>query len=80
MDWMEDERLYKRYLDWQEEVALILAALLSKESKTVKANYILIWAGKTSRDYINSRTAVDKADPMKILEELQDWTKQSPTK
>ena len=44
MDWMEDERLHKRYLDWQEEVNLILAATLSKECKTVKANYVLIWA------------------------------------
>ena len=48
---------------------------MSKESKTVKANYILIWAGKTARDYINSRPDVDKADPIKILEELQEWTK-----
>ena len=47
MDWMEDERLHKRlrHLDWQEEVNLILVAPLSKESKTVKANFVLIWAG-----------------------------------
>ena len=62
MDWTEDERLHKRYLEWQEEVNLILEAPLRKESKTVKANYILIWSGKTVRDYINSRADIDKAD------------------
>ena len=46
-------------------------APLNKESKTVKVNYILIWAGKSARYYINSRPDVDKADLMKILEELQ---------
>ena len=58
MDWTEDERLHKRYLDWQEEVNLILAEPLSKESKTVKV--------KAIGDYINSRPDVDKADLMKI--------------
>ena len=53
---------------------------MSKESKNVKVNYILIWAGKTARDYINSRPDVDKADPMKILEELQNWTKPKSNK
>ena len=75
MDCMEDERPHKRYSDWQEEVNLILAALLSKESKTLKANYVLIWVGETARHYFNSRPGVDKADPMKPLEELQDWNK-----
>ena len=65
MDWMKDERLHKRYLDWQYEVDLILAAPLSKKSKTVKPNYMLIWIGKTATDYVNSRPDVDKADPMK---------------
>ena len=40
----------------------------------------MIWAGKTTRDYINSRPDVDKADQMKILEELQDWTKPKSNK
>ena len=80
MDWMEDERLHVKYLDWQEEVNLILAGPFSKESKSVKVNYILIWAGKTARHYINSRPDVDKADPMKILGELQDWTNSKPNK
>ena len=48
---------------------------MSKESKTVKANYILIWAAKNARDYFNSRLDVDKADPIKILKKLKDLTK-----
>ena len=46
MDWMEDEKLHKRYLDWQEKVNLIVATPLSQESKTVKVNYVLIGQGR----------------------------------
>ena len=62
-DLMGDEKLHKRYLDLQEEVNLILAAPLREESKTVKVNCVLNWAGKTARGYVNSRPDVDKSWP-----------------
>ena len=55
MAWTEDQKLHKRYLDWQEEVHVILAAPLSKESKTVKANNVLIWAGNTETTSIQGQ-------------------------
>ena len=74
IDWKDDEKLHKRCLDRQEEVNLILAAPLSKESETVKQT--LYWFGQGRLlDCINSRPDVGKADSMKIFEELQDCFK-----
>ena len=74
MDWTEDEDLHKRYKDWQDEVNLLLSAPLSAQSKAVKANYILIWAGKTARTYLKSQ-GTDLKEPKTILAALEDWTR-----
>ena len=54
MDWTEDAELHKRYIEWKEEVELELGSSLSNRSNSVKANYVLRWAGKPARDYLKS--------------------------
>ena len=54
MDWTEDAELHKRYVEWREEVELELGSSLSGKSNTVKSNYVLRWAGKPARDYLDS--------------------------
>ena len=74
MDWTEDEDLHKRFKDWRDEVDLILSAPLNSQSKTVKANYVQLWAGKTARTYLKSEGVVMN-DPKTILTALENWTK-----
>ena len=56
MDWTEDAELHKRYVEWREEVELELGSSLSGKSNTVKFNYVLRWAGKLARDYLQEST------------------------
>ena len=74
MDWTEDEDLHKRYKEWQDEVELILSAPLNSLSKTAKAGYVQLWAGKAARAYLKSE-AVDTTQPKTILTALHEWTK-----
>ena len=47
MDWTKDAELHKRYIDWRQEVQLILETILSnvKNAKT-KVKYVTLLAGK----------------------------------
>ena len=54
MNWTEDAKLHKKYVEWREEVELELGSSLSDKSNTVKSNYVLRWAGKPARDYLKS--------------------------
>ena len=54
MDWTEDAELDKRYVEWREEVELELGPSLSNRANSVKSNYMLRWAGKPARDYLES--------------------------
>ena len=54
MDWTEDVKLHKRYIEWKEEVDLELGSSLSNRSNSMKSNYVLRWAGKSARDYLKS--------------------------
>ena len=60
---------YQKCLDWVEECELLLNGPLASKSKVVKANYVLIWAGKTGRTHIKSLnlTAEQKGDPSVLL-------------
>ena len=46
MDWTENAKLHKRYIEWKEDVELELRSSLSNISNSVKSNYVLRWAGK----------------------------------
>ena len=68
---------YQKCLDWVEECELLLNGPLASKSKAVKANYVLIWAGKTRRTHIKSLnlTAEQKGDPSVLLKKFVEWTK-----
>ena len=53
LDWTEDAKLHKRYVEWREEVELELGSSLSNRANSVKSNYVLRWAGKTAKVYQN---------------------------
>ena len=64
---------YQRCLDWVEECELLLNGPLASKSKAVKANYVLIWAGKTGRTHIKSLnlTTEQKGDPSVLLKKVR---------
>ena len=68
---------YQKCLDWVEECELLLNGPLASKSKAVKANYVLIWAGKTGRTHIKSLnlTTEQKGDPSVLLKKFVEWTK-----
>ena len=68
---------YQKCLDWVEECELLLNGPLASKSKAVKANYVLIWAGKTGRTHIKSLnlTTEQKGDPGVLLKKFVKWTK-----
>ena len=68
---------YQKCLDWVEECELLLNGPLASKSKAVKANYVLIWAGKTGRTHIKSLnlTTEQKGDPGVLLKKFVEWTK-----
>ncbi|KAK2557878.1 hypothetical protein P5673_019855 [Acropora cervicornis] len=68
---------YQKCLDWVEECELLLNGSLASKSKAVKANYVLIWAGKTGRTHIKSLnlTTEQKGDPRVLLKKFVEWTK-----
>lgn len=53
-DFMLGPECYQKCMDWVEECDLLLNGPLALRSKAVKANYVLIWAGKTGRTHIKS--------------------------
>ena len=68
---------YQKCIDWVEECELLLNGPLASKSKAVKANYVLIWAGKTGRMHIKSLnlTTEQKGDPSVLLRMFVEWTK-----
>ena len=79
MDWIEDAELHKRYVEWKEEVELELGSSLSNSASSVKSNYVLRWAGKPARDYLqslpDSEFKYEGASADAILEALEKKTK-----
>ena len=79
MDWTEDAKLHKRYIEWKEEVELELGSSLSNRANSVKSNYALSWAGKPARDYLNSLSEselkYEGASAEAILQALEEKTK-----
>ena len=79
MDWTEDVKLHKRYVEWREEVELELGSSLSVKSNSVKSNYVLRWAGKPARDYLKSlpqsEFKYEGASAESILQALEQKTK-----
>ena len=68
---------YQRCQDWVEECNLLLNGPLASKSRSVKANYVLIWAGKPGRTHIKSLRLTDdeRQDPNNLLHTLLEWTK-----
>ena len=68
---------YQRCQDWVEECNLLLNGPLASKSRSVKANYVRIWAGKPGRMHIKSLCVTDeeRQDPNILLETLLEWTK-----
>ena len=68
---------YQKCIDWVEECELLLNGPLASKSKAVKANYVLIWAGKTGRMHIKSLnlTTEQKGDPSVLVRMFVEWTK-----
>lgn len=68
---------YQKCLDWVEECELFLNGPLAAKSKAVKANYVLIWAGKIGRAHIKTLDLLpeEKRDPSVLLEKFLHWTK-----
>lgn len=68
---------YQKCLDWVEECELLLNGPLASKSKAVKANYVLIWAGKAGRTHIKSLnlTTEEKGDPSVLFKKFVEWTK-----
>ena len=54
MDWTEDAELHKRYVEWKEKVELELGLTLLGKSNSMKSNYVLRWACKPARDYLEN--------------------------
>ena len=55
MDWNEDAELYKRYIEWKEEVELELGSSLSNRSNS---DYVFRWAGKPARECTGIRVQI----------------------
>ena len=73
-------KCYQKCLDWVEECELLLNGPPALKSKAVKANYVLIWAGKAGkagRTHIKSLnlTMEEKRDPSVLLKKFMEWTK-----
>ena len=79
MDWTEDAKLLKNYIDWKKEVELELGSSLSNRSNSMKSIYMLRWAGKPARDYLkslpDSEFKYEEANAETILEALEEKTK-----
>ena len=60
-----------------EECNLLLEGPLAAKDKTVKANYVRIWAGKTGRTHLKSLnlSIAELGDPQVLLNKLQEWKK-----
>ena len=74
MDWTEDAELHRRYLDWEEEVRLLMEGPLSdggKKPASIKVNYLLIWIGQQARDHCKT------IHPELWLEELQRYPRRT---
>ena len=76
-NFMPGPECYQRCLDWFEECELLLNDPLALKSKAVKANYDLIWVGKTGRTHIKSLnlTMEQKGDRSVLLKKFVEWTK-----
>jgi len=68
---------YQKFLDWVEGYELVLNGPLAWKSNAVKANYVIIWAGKTGRANIKSLNLApeQKGDPSVLLKKFMEWTK-----
>ena len=68
---------YQKCLDWVEECELLSNGPLAPKSKAVKANHVLIWAGKAGRTHIKSLnlTTEEKGDPSLLLKKFVQWAK-----
>ena len=80
MDWTEDAELHRRYLDWEEEVKLLMEGPLSDGGKmpaSIKVNYLLIWIGQQARNHCKTIHPDNSGwnSYKDILEKLQKWTK-----
>ena len=76
-DFTQGPDCYQKCMDWVEECELLLNGPLAVKSKAVKANCVLIWAGKTGRTHVKSLnlSREEKGDPSKLLKKLVEWTK-----
>ena len=68
---------YQKCQDWVEECQLLLNGPLASKDKAVKANYVMLWAGKTGRTHIKSLnlTEAQRSDPALLLDKFIEWTK-----
>ncbi|PFX23285.1 28S ribosomal protein S18b, mitochondrial [Stylophora pistillata] len=76
-NFMPGPECYQKCLDWVEECELLLNGPLASKSKAVKANYVLIWAGKAGRTHSKSLnlTMEEKGDPSVLFKKFVEWTK-----
>lgn len=68
-DFTPSPECYQKCLDWVEECELLLNGPLASKSKSVKANYVLIWTGKAGGTHIvnESRPVAEYIDRVTIL-------------
>ena len=76
-DFTSGSDCYQKCLDWVEVCNLMLDGPLSAKSNTVKASYVMLWAGKTGRTHIKSLNLdeVDRGNPETLLQKFVEWTK-----
>ena len=62
---------YQKCLDWVEECELLLNGPLASKSKAVKANYVLIWAGKTGRTHNTESHRGSEGRPKRAVKKVR---------
>ena len=76
MDWTEDPELHKHFKEWREETEpLVNTALAHIKDKTIKMEFVTLWAGKEARTYLTTVSDEKKDSLQTLLNMLEEWTK-----
>ena len=74
MDWTEDPDLHRCFREWREETELLVdTALLHIKDKTIKMKFVILWAGKEARTYLNTLSEEKKDSLQTLLNTLEEW-------
>ena len=75
MDWTEDCKLHKWYINWKEEVLLALQTLSPDITPKTEVKYVMLWAGKRACRYLNTVEEHNKDSVDTLLQTLENWFK-----